>query len=144
MAKNLMPTVAKMLGVEMGEEFKINLWPNILFKFDMSGVLAQEQGEASWHSTNRGILQELIYGSFEIIKMPWRPKKEEAYYTFYLNWKDYGDGKSYCVWEVTKYFWNDGPVDFAAFKAGWVFRTREKAEDALPNIAKEFGVKYEL
>lgn len=30
MAKNLIPTVAKMLGVEMEEEFKINLCPNIL------------------------------------------------------------------------------------------------------------------
>lgn len=82
MTKNLIPTVAKMLGVEMEEEFKINLCPNILFKFDMSGVLAQEQSEASWHSANPRILQELIYDSFEIIKLPWKPKVGKSYYSF--------------------------------------------------------------
>lgn len=27
---------------------------------------------------------------------------------------------------------------------GWVFRTREEAEDALPAVAKEIGVEYEI
>lgn len=145
MSKNLIPQIAQMLGVEMGEEYKINLCPNILFKFDMSGILAQEQGEASWHSANRGILHELIYGSFEIVKLPWQPKTDDVFYTFLLDFKlDFkGDVDGY-VWKVAKCFWDDSPVDFALFKAGWVFRTREAAETALPDVAKELGVEYKL
>lgn len=145
MAKNLIPTVAKMLGVEMEEEFKINLCPNILFKFDISGVLAQEQSEANWHSANPGILQELIYGSFEIVKLPWQPKTDDVFYTFLLDFKlDFkGDVDGY-VWKVAKCFWDDSPVDFALFKADWVFRTKEEAEAALPDVAKKFDAKYEL
>lgn len=135
MAKNLIPTVAKMLGVEMEEEFKINLCPNILYKFDMSGVLAQEQSEASWHSANPRILQELIYGSFEIIKLPWKPKVGKSYYSF---------NGVYGKWCVHSYVWSKSPCEYALLDKGWVFRTRKEAEDALPNIAKEFGVKYEL
>lgn len=135
MAKNLMPTVAKMLGVEMGEEFKINLCPNILFKFDMSGVLAQEQGEASWHSTNSGILQELIYGSFELVKLPWKPKKGDAYYTFVLM----GD-----KWGVGSLHWGGFPNEYALLDKGWVYHSRAEAQTALPAVAAEMGVDYKL
>ncbi len=135
MAKNLIPEIARMLGVELGEEFKINLCPNVLFKFDMSGVLVQEQGEASWHSANCGVLQELIYGSFEIIKLPWKPKKGDVYYTFELL-----SGK----WVVRSFWWGGFPNEYALLDKGWVYRTRAEAEAALPAVAKEIGVDYEL
>ena len=132
---NLMPEVARMLGVEIGEEFRINLCPNVLFKFDMNGILAQEQGEASWHSANHGMLQELIYGSFEIMKLPWKPKTGATYY-YFINLS----GK----WTVHSRWWSESPSEYALYKAGWVFRTKEEAENALPAIAREFGVEYEL
>lgn len=132
---NLMPEVARMLGVEIGEKFQINLCPNVLFKFDMSGILAQEQGEASWHSANRGILQELIYGSFEIMKLPWKPRKGDVYYSFALL----GD-----TWVVRPLWCGDFPNEYALFDKGWVYRTKEEAEAALPKVAAEMGVKYEL
>nr|DAY53756.1 MAG TPA: hypothetical protein [Caudoviricetes sp.] len=135
MAKNHMADIAKMLGVKLGEEFKINLCPNVLFKFDMSGVLTQEQGEASWHSANCGVLQELIYGSFEIIKLPWKPKKGDACFSFELL----GD-----KWVVRSLYWGSFPSAYALFEKGWVYRTRAEAEAALPAVAKEIGVEYEL
>lgn len=146
---NLMPEVARMLGVEIGEKFQINLCPNVLFKFDMSGILAQEQGEASWHSANRGILQELIYGSFEIMKLPWKPRKGDVFYSFYKEGVavlfGYAVSESDdCVWKVTECYWNDSPLAIALYKAGWVYRTREEAENALPDVAKELGVEYKL
>lgn len=137
MSKNLIPVIAEMLGVKLGEEFKINLCPNVLFKFDMSGVLTQEQGEASWHSANCGVLQELIYGSFEIIKLPWKPKKGDVYYTFSFG------GLSE-EWVVVKQQWDAHPYERALLDKGWVYRTCEKAEAALPTVAKEMGVEYEI
>lgn len=133
MAKNHMADVAKMLGLELGEEFKINLCPNELFKFDMNGILAQEQGEASWRSANHGMLQELVYGSFEIVKLPWKPKKGEDYYTFSSS-----DGS----WRVTQQHWTCHPFDLAVLAKGWAYHTKEEAEFALPKVAAEMGVKY--
>lgn len=135
MAKNHMADVAKMLGLELGEEFKINLCPNELFKFDMNGILAQEQGEASWRSANHGMLQELVYGSFEIVKLPWKPKKGDVYFTFVLM----GD-----KWGVGSLHWGGFPNEYGSLEKGWVYRTKEEAEAALPAVAKEMGVDYEL
>lgn len=135
MAKNLIPEIAKMLGVELGEEFKINLCPNELFKFDMNGILAQEQGEASWRSANHGMLQELVYGSFEIVKLPWKPKKGDVYFTFVLM----GD-----KWGVGSLHWGGFPNEYGSLEKGWVYRTCAEAQAALPAVAKEIGVEYEL
>lgn len=135
MAKNHMADVAKMLGLELGEEFKINLCPNELFKFDMNGILAQEQGEASWRSANHGMLQELVYGSFEIVKLPWKPKKGDVYFTFVLM----GD-----KWGVGSLHWGGFPNEYGSLEKGWVYRTCAEAQAALPAVAKEIGVEYEL
>lgn len=135
MAKNHMADVAKMLGLELGEEFKINLCPNELFKFDMNGILAQEQGEASWRSANHGMLQELVYGSFEIVKLPWKPKKGDVYFTFVLM----GD-----KWGVGSLHWGGFPNEYGSLEKGWVYRTCAEAQAALPAVAKEIGAEYEL
>ena len=39
MAKNLIPEIAKMLGVELGEEFKIKGYEEWFYKFDNDRVL---------------------------------------------------------------------------------------------------------
>ena len=40
MAKNLIPEIAKMLGVEIGEEFKIETFDYITYRFDNDGLKA--------------------------------------------------------------------------------------------------------
>lgn len=119
MAKNLIPEVAKMLGVEIGERFKIDcsLDRNIFF-FDELGLKVRN-------------------GDAEIIKLPWKPKKGAKYWTFNVF---FGSGK----WAVNSFVWGDEVFDNAVFKVGWVFRTREEAEAALPAVAKELGVRYEF
>lgn len=67
--------------------------------------------------------------------MPWQPKSGEKYWGFwYSSLND--------AWLVLLYTWANNPGDFAFYKAGWIFRTREEAEAALPNVAKELGVEY--
>lgn len=127
---NRMADVAKMLGVELGEEFKINLCPNVLFKFDMNGVLVQEQTKCSWHSANQRVLQELIYGSFEIVKLPWKPKYGDDYWTYMFE--------GYFV-EHNK--WVDSAWDYIALRCGCVFRTKEEAELARPQKYQELTGK---
>lgn len=126
MAKNCMEEVAHLLGVELGEEFRINLCPNVLFKFDMNGILAQQEGEYSWHSANHGILQELIYGSFDIIKLPWKPKVGNTFWSYYCE-----------DFKVDDYTWSGNAGDYMRLKCGIVFRTEQEALEARPAKYKE-------
>lgn len=45
---------------------------------------------------------------------------------------------------VISYVWKGKVFDNAMFKAGFCFRTRAEAEAALPAVAAELGVEYEL
>lgn len=146
MSKNLIPVIAEMLGVKLGEEFKIKGHDGLTYKFDDNGLrVTYDNGvemSAAIANTFANTFVSLLWeGKCEIIKLPWKPKYDDVFYTFLLDFKDDGDGY---VWKVAECFWDDSPVDFAFLKAGWAFRTRAEAEATLPNVAKELGVEYEL
>lgn len=71
------------------------------------------------------------------IALPWKPKKDEYYWTFKQSFKD---GKLF----VLNYTWDDSVIDDAFLKAGLVYRTKAEAEAALPKVASEIGVEYKL
>lgn len=77
----------------------------------------------------------------EVIKEPRKrkgmTKEEEHYYTFTSTYK-------YTKWKIGLKCWHTEPQNLAFLKAGWVFRTRQEAEAALPAVAAEMGVEYEL
>lgn len=139
MSKNLIPEIAKMLGVELGEEFKIKGSPDwVLFRFEECGLKARSTGKVDLSGGVDGTLFERLLGGYlEVIKLPWKPKEGETYWGF--NALLHG-GK--CA--VISYVWKGKVFDNAMFKAGWAFRTRAEAEAALPAVAAELGVDYEL
>lgn len=71
MAKNLIPEVAKMLGVEIGERFKIDcsLDRNIFF-FDELGLKVRngDVKNSKPNNVNTAILEDLLVGRRKIIK----------------------------------------------------------------------------
>ncbi len=131
---NLIPEIARMLGVELGEEFKVNLngWNNT-YRFNNNGLYGRTQTE-KWIAYPE-LFCLLTTGNAEIIKMPWKPKKGETYYTFELL----GD-----KWVVRSLWWGGFPSEYALLDKGWVYRTCEEAQAALPAVAKELDVEYEL
>lgn len=133
MAKNLLPEIAKMLGVELGEEFKAE-GDNRTYWFDLDGL---HSGEYVAEDEDDAMLHDLLCGEVEIIKIPWKPKLNERYWTFMSSLEG---GKLY----VLNYMWDNSVIDVALHKVGWVFRTREEAQAALPSVAKELGVEYKL
>lgn len=137
MAKNLIPEIARMLGVELGEEFKIKGYDGLTYKLTDKGLeLTTVDGqETKWF--DHGALSGLLKGKMEIVKLPWKPKKGEGYWTFNVFFES---GK----WAVASFAWGDEVFDKAVLKAGWVYRTQEEAEAALPKVAAELGVKYKL
>ena len=135
MAKNLIPEIAKMLGVAIGEEFKIKGEDELTYRFDSDGLkLTHDSGiELAQISANVAFV-DLVNGKDEIVKLPWKPKKGDAYYTFEIF-----RGK----WVVCSSRWGGFPNEYALLNKGWVYRTKEEAEDALPKVAAEMGVEYE-
>lgn len=137
MAKNLIPEIAKMLGVEIGEEFKIKGDDEFMvYRFDSDGLkLTHDSGTEIATIYANVAFVGLVNGKDEIIKLPWKPKKGDAYYTFEIF-----RGK----WVVRSLWWTGAPCTYALLDKGWVFRTKEEAEDALTKVAAEMSVEYEL
>ena len=138
MSKNLIPEIAKMLGVELGEEFKIKGYDGLTYKLTDAGLeLTTVDGQKTkWF--DHGALNSLLKGKMEIVKLPWKPKKGELVYTF-----------CFCIgsndkWTVTWRHWENRVEEIALLKAGWIYRSRAEAERALQDVAVEEGVKRGL
>lgn len=117
MAKNCMAAVAKLLGVELGEEFIIEnkdsketvvLAADGFHVIQPNDVLGPDHGK---------LLSKVLQGLYEVKKIPWEPKKDERYYIPSVS--------NQCV---QKYFWHEYTLDFAMKALGMIYRTKEEAE----------------
>lgn len=115
--ENLWKMIAKARGVELDEEFLYSLG-GAKYKYRISGKGLEMYEDGQWYSSSRS--NAFIRGEGTIEKLPFRPQKDDVYYTFCLNK------------EVIPSEWSDDSIDFARLIAGVVFRTREEAEDYLP------------
>lgn len=134
MSKNLIPQIAKMLGVELGEEFQVKGDDEMTYIFTDDGLKITYAGgiEISQISTNSAFVA-LVMGKEEIVKLPWKPKMYEEYWTF---------GKLGKQWTVGTLSWEELPYEILLLSKGWVYRTRAEAKTALPAVAKEMGVEF--
>ncbi len=142
MSKNLMTEICKNLNVELGEEFKVDIYGDRIFRIIKSGLWEKKIDDDDhcdiWEE-QLVVLRELLIGDVEIVKLPWKPKFGEKYWTF--------DGATICscvVWGIMDTEWNGWPCDYAALDKGWVYRSEEDAKAALRSMAKVVGVRYEL
>lgn len=136
---NLIPEIAKMLGVELGEEFKIKGYEEWFYKFDNDRVLMFKHNDdvkmpVAPVSVYVAFLA-LLRGECEIIKLPWKPMQGDVYYTFIRD-------RINRTCTLVSYRWDGCVIDIALLKVGWVYRTRAEAAAALPAVAAEIGVEY--
>lgn len=140
MAKNLIPGITKMLGVEIGEEFEIKdrhgeLISDKTYKFGKNTLLYCYQDDDICYTASRTTLQSLLNGKYEIVKISWKPKKGDVYFTFGLL----GD-----KWVVRSLWWGGFPEEYALLDKGWVYRSEKEAQAALLAVAKGMCVEYKL
>ena len=139
MSKNLFSQIAEMLNVDIGEEFKLQEIDNKIYKIELNGFWQRTENQKCWDSMEGSFfeLNAILMGKRTVVKLPWKPKKGETYYTFELL-----NGK----WIVHLLWWIDSPNEYALLDKGWVYRSQAEAEakSVLPEIAKEQGVGYEL
>lgn len=131
MRKNLIPEIAKMLGVEIGEKFKIKEYGEKIYRFTNSGLqLIYDNGVRNLNTTTNMALSGLLSGDFEIVKLPWKPKEGESFYTFTA---------AYGEWSVSLDVWAEEPCNYALLDKGWIYRTEKEAKAALPAVLKELS-----
>lgn len=120
---NYMENVAKMLGVELEEEFMIDSSDKV-YRFFKNGLCYQCSG--AWLPAEYQFF-DLIKGDSKIIKLPWQPKNGDKYYHPASNFKDiYYAG------------WGNTIFDIALKEAGMIFKTKEECEAALPGLRKKY------
>lgn len=125
MAKNYMPEIAKMLGVEVGEKFNVSSCGQTLYKLTEDGLSCLVCDK--WVEQADFAFMALIKGKYKIIKLPWEPKYGDKYYYPESNFT-----------RVSWYKWANDSVDFALKEAGMIFRTAEECEAALPELRKKY------
>lgn len=135
MAKNLIPEIARMLGVEIGEEFKIKGREGVIYKFIVDGLIVSDDDAEKVYTTANMPLIGLVRGDIEVVKLPWKPKKGDVYSTF---------GRLGDKWVVRSLWWGGFPEEYALLDKGWVYHSEKEAQAALPAVAKELDVEYKL
>lgn len=136
---NLVLNVCHMLGVEVNEEFVITYKNekrdvNPRWSIDENGVvLVNVDGKKS---VARIQLTDLLCGDVYIVKLPWKPKIGESYYSIYTK-----TSNNFLYVDVCE--WSNNSTDLAKYKAGWVFKTSKEVHDAIPRIAEEFNLGYQ-
>ena len=128
MRMNVMSEVAGLLGLLIDEEFMVD---EKIYMIDEDGLWIKENNQRRTSND----LENLLTGRKEFVKLPWKPKKGDGYYTFEIF-----RGK----WVVRSLWWTGAPCNYVLLDKGWVFRTKEEAEDALTKVAAEMGVEYEI
>lgn len=134
MSKNLIPEIVKMLGLQLGEEFKVKGDDELTYRFDSAGLkLTHYSGIAIAEIAANVVFIDLVNGKDEIVKLSWKPKERDIFYSF---------GITYGKWVVRSNMWAGTPCDYALLDKGWVYRTRAEAETALPAVTAELGVEF--
>ena len=122
MSKNLIPEIAKLLGVEMEEAFKIRrpdyeVCENGIYAFFENEGLMKKNEQAEFDNNSSIEFEDLCLGNYEVVKLPWEPKYKEYYYCPSVR----QIGVSYVKW------WGD-IIDYALKALGMVYKTKEEAE----------------
>lgn len=117
MAKNCMDAVAKMLGVELGEEFIIenkDRKETVVLAADGFHVIQPNNVVGPDHGK---LLSKVLQGLYEVKNKPWEPKYKEPYYRPNIICK-----------EVSDTTWRGGTFGYCLKALGMVYRTKEQAE----------------
>lgn len=133
---NYYKQIAEMLGVELEEEFKLKPsclekpW-NSLYRFSTDG-LENKYSDCSWVKCEKGAIDNILIGQTEVIKIPWKPKKDEMYWF-------YGSSLEQALWAT----WRLNSGDFCRWKTGNCFRTEEEAKTKGKEIMEAIQKEYE-
>ena len=82
---NLIPKIAEMLGVEVGEEFKVTRYANVVFSFDETSLQFFATLTNDWREVSDELYKMIMKGDTEVERLPFKPKNGEQYYRIFLH-----------------------------------------------------------
>ena len=118
-----MAEVAKLLGVELRETFKIaddifGEHPKY-YRFAENVCLESSNDGGKWETADAGVLEDILMGDVRIIKLPWRPQIREKYYVPRIAIRS----KDRYYW----YHWQNSDADIKRYDMGIVCKTPSEA-----------------
>ena len=128
MRKNHMAEVAKLLGVELGESFKITSdtqgdYPcdyQNYYRLTENNCLEISDDGVEWKMTTAAVLLKyILMGDIRIAKLPWKPQIGEKYYVPRIAIQP--EDRHYY------YYWDNDGVDIKRYDMGIVCKTPEEA-----------------
>ena len=130
MRKNYMAEVAKLLGVELGESFKITSdtqgdYPGDYqnyYRFTENNCFETSVDGVKWETATVIVLRGILMGDTRIVKLPWRPWRpqiREKYYVPRIAVRP--EDRHYY------YYWSNSGVDIKRYDMGIVCKTPEEA-----------------
>lgn len=133
---NCMKKVAGLLGVELGESFKLaddgGKYYNYYRLTEKNGIEASDDN-VEWGVTMPLVLKWLLMGDSRIIKLQWKPSYNDAYYMPSII----------SIGKNIKLFWTGSEADESSYQQGLICRTEEEAiklaEEMLDIARKRFA-----
>ena len=129
---NYFKQVAEMLGVELGEEFKVSITEAFVYKITENGLRRRYQTASEWVGGSPVTLTSLLKGDYSIVKLPWKPKNGDAYW-YYRNLREKAS------WTT----WSFDSIDFCRWNVGNCFKTEEEAMEKGREIMEAIRKEYE-
>jgi hypothetical protein len=120
---NNMEEVAKMLGVKMGEKFRIDGFGE--YRFEKKGLFNSDNNICPMK------LMSLFSGESSLEKFPWKPKNGEIYFQACIKG------------HVVRCKWFGDVCDLESYYVGNCFETEEEAEAHIQEILDKLREKYE-
>ena len=117
MSKNLLAELAKLLGVELGEEFIIenaDRKETVVLAMDGFHVIQPNNVVGPDHGK---LLSKVLQGLYAVKKIPWEPQEGDMYYV--LNTR---------ALFIESFMWDNGTFDYLAKNMGVIYRTKAEAE----------------
>ena len=120
---NHMKEVAKLLGVELRETFKIaddifGEHPKY-YRFAENVCLEASNDGGKWETADAGVLEDILMGDVRIIKLPWKPQIREKYYVPRIAIRS----KDRYYW----YHWQNSDADIKRYDIGIVCKDPSEA-----------------
>lgn len=127
---------AEMLGLELGEKFELTYDDGTInedtYKIEEDGFYYKNKQSEDWFAEPSTTINKLISGYCKAVPKPWKPKYGEKYwsYSFKSNKARYSLFGAYVE-------------DYAIWKSGNCFRTKEEAETKGKEIMEQIKEEYE-
>ena len=122
---NHIAEVAKLLGVELGEYFKITSdtkgdYPGDYqnyYRFTENNCFETSVDGVKWETATVIVLRGILMGDTRIVKLPWKPQEGDKYY--------FPCPASIEKWDYST--WSEREVDYYRLNHGFVCKTMEEA-----------------